>query len=269
MSAVARSRSVIAAGAAALLLATAGCGGDDAPGTAGEAPEPTRSVDPPGAELTEKTFVSTVSGAMLEASTVRVDTAIDTASGPLTIEGTQQIGKKLTDTALDITLSGPQLSGRMILVDGSLFIDLGPITENDYVEIDLENSGPGSESFEQLLDSTDTAAAVEALGGAITGLRSVGSQDLDGVATTKYELRVDTAKALGNQDLPPDSLAQLPKTLTYRMWVGDDDGLLRRLTFETLGSTTTMTLSQWGEPVDIAAPPAAQISKANPFAAAS
>ena len=49
---------------------------------------------------------------------------------------------------------------------------------------------------------------------------------------------------------------QLPSTLTYDLWT-DDDGMLRqtKIALGDLGSVT-MTMSDWGDPVDIEAPPA-------------
>ena len=53
--------------------------------------------------------------------------------------------------------------------------------------------------------------------------------------------------------------ATLPPMLTYHYWI-DADGLVRRVAYDALGTSTQMTFSGWGEPVDIQAPKADQIA---------
>ena len=53
--------------------------------------------------------------------------------------------------------------------------------------------------------------------------------------------------------------APLPSALTYRYWV-DAKGLVHRVANEMLGTSTQMTFEGWGEPVEIQAPTADQIT---------
>ncbi len=59
----------------------------------------------------------------------------------------------------------------------------------------------------------------------------------------------------------PRTRAQLPDTITYTAWI-DDANHLRKVTFDVLGSQATMTMSKYGEPVDITAPAAGDTVKA-------
>jgi len=168
---------------------------------------------------------------------------------------------------MQLTLQGGGLDGELVLVDKFLYIDLGEVTQNKFVRVDLSDPEAAG-MFGQLLQSTDTASAVEALQGAVEDLRVVGPADVDGDATTQYRLTVDTEKVLSSQGVPPSVASTLPKTLSYDMYI-DEQQLLRRLVVDLGGTSSEITASEWGEPVDITAPPRSQVSKEDPFAAPS
>ncbi|HEX7311163.1 MAG TPA: LppX_LprAFG lipoprotein [Gaiellaceae bacterium] len=94
----------------------------------------------------------------------------------------------------------------------------------------------------------------------------VGTETIDGVRTTHYRGTVDAQEALGQATAKErKALQQLldeaqahgvdAASTTFDVWVGDD-GLVRRLT-QQVGSVghVTMTFSDYGKPVQIAAPP--------------
>jgi len=282
-----------ASAAALALLLVAGCGSDEGtestPGgedtTASDTTEPTQD-DPTESETTEDeeseetegapapegeldadTLVPAITDAMLEAGTARVEASIDAGGEQLRIEGVQQVGETLADNAMQLTLTGGGLDGELILIDKILYLDLGQVTQGKFVRLDLDDPQTAG-MFGQLLQSTDTASAVEALQGAVQDLEVVGPADVDGDSTTQYRLSVDTEKVLSAQGLPPSVSATLPKSLSYDLYV-DDDQLLRRLVVEVAGTSSEITTSEWGEPVEVTAPPASQISRQNPFTAPS
>lgn len=278
----------IAATALAGLLLVGGCGSDSGDSTSGgesssddetsAASEPSEGAsDEEGAEsagsssgdqLDRETLVRTITDAMLAAGSVRIDAVVKAGGQSITIKGSQRIAKSVKDSAIDVTLSGQGVEGRLILLDTVLYLDLGQPTGGKFVRLDLTEGGPGSEMFDQLLRSTDTTASVKSLQGAIKTLDVVGTEQVDGAKTTHYRLTVETKKALKGQQLPPEQTQQLPKTLTYELWVDEDD-LLRKMTADVAGAAVTFMLSDWGKPVDITAPPKAQISAQDPFTAQS
>lgn len=274
-------RRVGASAAALALLLVAGCGGDDSTDSTPAADETTASEttedepteeepteeEPTAEELDAETFVPTITEAMLGAGSARITATIDAGGQQLTIEGVQQVGETLKDNAMQLTLQGGGLDGELVLVDKFLYIDLGEVTQNKFVRVDLSDPEAAG-MFGQLLQSTDTASAVEALQGAVEDLRVVGPADVDGDATTQYRLTVDTEKVLSSQGVPPSVASTLPKTLSYDMYI-DEQQLLRRLVVDLGGTSSEITASEWGEPVDITAPPRSQISKEDPFAAPS
>ncbi|CAN5562443.1 N/A [soil metagenome] len=286
-----RRRAVAAAAIAGLLLA-GGCASDSgvstSSGESGSGDETSAASEPSGGasdgaseeegaesagsssgdELDRETLVPTITDAMLAAGSVRLDAAVKASGQSITIEGSQRIAKSVKDNAVDVSLSGEGVEGRLILLDTVLYLDLGQPTGGKFVRVDLTKAGPGSEMFDQLLRSTDTTASVESLQGAIKTLDVVGTEQVDGAKTTHYRLTVNTKKALTGQQLPPEQTKQLPNTLAYELWVDEDD-LLRKMTADVAGAAVTFTLSDWGKPVDITAPPKAQISKQDPFTAQS
>ena len=82
----------------------------------------------------------------------------------------------------------------------------------------------------------------------------------DGEQLGHYKVELDTSKVKQFKELP--SQAEVPKTVAYDLWL-DDDNRMRKMTMEMAmgGAPTKMEVAftDWGEPVDIAAPPASEI----------
>ena len=74
-------------------------------------------------------------------------------------------------------------------------------------------------------------------------------------------LRGDDGHQGARQTQLPDDAAELPDTITYDMWLDDEDQI-RKVTFSVAGVKADMTMSKYGEPVDITAPAAADTVKA-------
>ncbi len=205
--------------------------------------------------------------AQSEADTVHLTGSFGSGQQALAMDGDMQTGDP-DDLAMDVQLEVPQLGSgvRMILLDQTVYMNLGQPTGNKYAEIDLSDpSDPLGQQFGPLLDTADPGRSIAALDEGMQTLDKVGGEELDGVATTQYRAVVDTEKALAasgvSENMPPEAAAQLPKTLTYDVWVGDDDGLIRKMSFDLLGQSSELTFSDWGEDVEIEAPPASEITK--------
>jgi hypothetical protein len=56
----------------------------------------------------------------------------------------------------------------------------------------------------------------------------------------------------------PTAVHGKPKMVSYQVWL-DRDSLMRRLRVHARGTTMTMQMSRWGEPVTVTAPPAADL----------
>jgi hypothetical protein len=236
--------------ASAALVLTAGCGG----GTA----------EDNGADLTKANFSSEVIKAQSAAETAHMQATIEAQGQKMAMTGDMQLAAKDTnDVAFDMSMTGAALGGeaRFILVDRVIYLKMPGLSQSDkYVKIDIgDASNPIAKMFDQMLGQIDPSKTFRAFD-AITRLQDRGTQEIDGVETTHYTIEVDTQKALEAQGMTGQvPTGQLPKTLTYDVWV-DGQHLVRRLRMNIQGSSVDMSLSQWGEPVDIQAPPAGEIT---------
>ena len=238
--------------ASATLVLTAGCGGSG--GTA----------EDNGADLTKANFYSEVVKAQTSAETAHMQATIEAQGQKMAMSGDMQMAtKSAKDAAFDMSMTGAALGGeaRFILVDRVIYLKMPGLSQTDkYVKIDIgDESNPIAKMFDQMLGQLDPSKTFRAFD-AITRLQDRGTQEIDGVETTHYTVEVDTQKALEAQGMAGQvPTGQLPKTLTYDVWV-DGQHLVRRLRMNIQGSAVDMSLSRWGEPVNIQAPPAGQIT---------
>jgi hypothetical protein len=211
------------------------------------------------AELTKASFASSLADAQQKAKTVHVEAHVTAMGRRFTMIG-DVVGA--TRTRLDFRLSGPALGGtaRVILVDDVLCLRVPGLTRGARCfSLDIDRSNhPAARMLEQMLDQLqqlDPARAMKAFQAAVA-LDKVGTAKIEGIATIRYAVAVNTRRALRAANL--DGLVpveRLPRTITYDVWVDARD-LVRRMRTTVHGATITMTFSRWGQPVDIAAPPA-------------
>jgi LppX_LprAFG lipoprotein len=277
-------RRAAAAASVAALLVISGCGSasdtsssEETSETTSESTEPTGGTEPSGpptGELTLANFAWATSEAQVQAQSVHVEAQGDMQGQTFTMSGDMAVGQKPDDTAFSITLSLPTFGDdlSMILVDGMMYVPEGQGSDK-YLEIDLNDpSNPMGALLGQVFRQADPVAMTRSLEGAIDDLRAVGSEQIDGVATTHYTVTVDARKVLAKtmgedlMSLQQESGTGLPAKLTYDIWVGDEDKLPRRIEFDMMSTSMVMDFTNWGEPVDIQAPPDSQISDQDPFA---
>ena len=263
--------------AASTLLALTACGSSEGLGSSAEegqeSAESTGSADEPtddtgGGELTESSFVSTITQAQLEASTTQLDMTIDATGQSITMTGQVEAADTLEESAMEAELEIPgQGTIGMILVDATFYMNLGDVTGGKYIELSLDD--PTAEQFlGQLKSQMNPAEAIKALEGAVTGFEATGSDTIDGQETTTYVLEVDAQKVFAAQGTPLPPGVDVPEALTYTFWINDENLPLRMaVDMGSLGEIE-MNFSEWGEPVDIQAPPPSQITDENPLAPA-
>jgi hypothetical protein len=263
-----RIRSALAT--AAVLAVTAvsltACG--DTSGSAGSSSSPSASSSSKAASgdtsghLDKDTLVDAISTGPLKAGSAHMTMTMDGAMA-LTAEG--DVSYQDSGPEMSMRMNMPQMgSGKMELrlVDGILYMTIPTLTPaGKFLRIDPQDkSNPLTKSFGSLSDSMDPLASIAAMKTAVRDVTYVGSEKVDGVDTDRYKVTVDTAAM--TKAMKQKSVAGMPKTLTYDMWLDSDD-LLRRMQFELSGQKVDMTMSKWGEPVSIQAPPAAKVVDAS------
>lgn len=91
---------------------------------------------------------------------------------------------------------------------------------------------------------------------ALANVTKVGEEEIDGAQTTHYRATIDPAKL-------PKQLAKLNATFgTYHVWIGNDDGFVRRLkmtySVQQQAIAMTMSFSDFGKDVSVEVPPASE-----------
>ena len=248
--------------AAVVLLAgltLSACGDkDDSAGDQSD-PKPTAASN---AALTKANFTQVLTDAQVKAKSAHVDMTMGMGGQTITGKGDVAIGTSLADTGVTMTMNmGSSMSLDMRLVEQVFYLNFGQMTENKYVKIDLtDESNPLAKQFGQILDQMDPAKQLEQLRDAVKSFEKKGEpQTIDGVEAQPYVVTVDTSKIKAMADLPAASTSQVPETIVYTVYIGSDN-LLRRIEFELAGVKSQMDYSKWGEPVDIKAPSAGEIS---------
>ena len=252
------------AAAAALLLSPllAGCGSDgsDTATTAAESSTSgaaSTSPDPDHTPLTEQTLPRAVVGAVLEAET-----------GRLTMEVmgvTVDVAMRLADggeVALAGTTTG-HMAGEVVVIDGAAYVR----EEGDRKWFRLPDELVDA-VLSQVADLTPARMA-QTMREGLESLEYLGTEEAEGTTLHGYQASLDKAflqerveqgaGALGLDGNPMIDTEDLPET-AFELWLDADD-LVRRLEVEVAGLTFTAHFSDWGEPVEIEAPPASQVTR--------
>ncbi|GAA3525762.1 hypothetical protein GCM10022234_23590 [Aeromicrobium panaciterrae] len=238
------------------VLSLSACGDKD---SAGDAPS---SAVGGATTLTAANFAQALTDSQAKARSAHVTMAIGVAGQSIKATGDVAVGETPADSSLTMTMDmGSSIKLDMRLVDKVLYMNMGQMTQGKYLKIDLTDAdNPFAKQYGQILDQMDPAKQMADLKDAVTSFEKKGApQTIDGVEAQPYEVKVDTSKIKAFSDLPAEATAQFPKTLVYTLYVGSDK-LMRRMEFEIAGSTSTIDYSKWGEPVDIKAPSADEVS---------
>ena len=230
--------------AAALLIA--GCGD-----TGAEAPESEAAISEPAETPTEESTaaagasdeqslqrIADAVDATVEAGTVRFEMTVETAGTqgddgvqPVTIEGEEDFDAQ--QRSLTFAAPGGQLLAIMEASD--VYVQL-PATEDDNwarIELDalLEDApgfgGPGGLPFQS------TQANLEVLRDTVTAAVEGGTEDVDGVSATRYDLTVDLVSAASeatddaNDTFAAYVAASGVQTLAMQVWIDDEDHISR------------------------------------------
>lgn len=245
----------------------AACGSDEADG-GGDTSVVGEEAD---TELTQENFFEEIAAAQIEAGTSHVVMQIGAEGQEFSAEGDIVSGETAEDSAMSMTMDLSESGAgqvEMRLVDNVFYMNFGPMTQNKFAEIDLEDeNNPLGQQFGSIVENVDPAQQLEQLEGAVTSFEQTGDAiELDGVQATPYEVTVDSSaltESMGaaGEDLPEGSL---PEEVTYSMFVGPDN-LIRRMVIDVAGTATQLDFTKWGEDVTIEKPADDEISDEDPF----
>ncbi|SKB05653.1 hypothetical protein [Aeromicrobium choanae] len=246
--------------AATILALTSACGAGGADLTSADgssSPAKAAATAAAADPLTQENFVERLTTAQLAAGSAHVE-----MDGGVDMRGDVRLAEDLESTEARVTMGAGPMLVDLRIVDGIVYLKLGELSGGKFIRVDLSDpKDPIGQHFGSMAGQVDLTEQLRVFRDALVEFDDQGSGgEIDGVETTKLRLVIDTAKALeGQQAGGPGSGAKAPKQLEYTLYVGPDD-LLRRLTMDVAGSTSSMDWTQWGEPVEVKTPPADQVT---------
>lgn len=271
-----RTRLATAAVVPLLVLTAAGCGSDDDKSAGSDDPSSSSTPEagassssgeggeaaPVGEDVDAQEFATTIKDSFTKVDTASMQLELVNAGLAMTADG--KVDYTGDGPKMSMTMSAPAFGDQAIearVVDGKMYMAmpmLGAGTSDTFFEIDLDDpKNPLAKSMGGL-SSFDPKSTVEMFGQGIEKVTMVGEDSVDGVHTKHYVVTTDTeefAKSLG------DDADLVPEDLTYDVWL-DDEGRMAKMEadLDAQGSMT-LTMSNWGEPVNIVAPPANKIQE--------
>lgn len=253
--------------ASAMLVSLAACGDDKvdgasatptSPAASTTTSAPTEEVGPEPTKVDVDDFGARLAASIDGLTTARMSMRI-TSSGTV-VAASGQVDYRGDTPAMAITVRSAAFGSGKIdvrVVDGVMYMSL-PVegSGGKFYKIDLNDPDNPLGATLGNLDSFDPKATFGMLTHGVKKVVDLGSEEIDGVSTTHYQLTI-TTKQLKKQ---LGQVAGVSKTLTVDVWLDSQDRMRRmRVLIPGSGQMTT-DLSHWGEPVVIKAPPARMVA---------
>lgn len=258
-----------AAAVTGVLVLVGGCGGDGEPvddGVPEAAAASSQSVDSGSAESESpsaepeaqaggydaKELIAAMKAAVADKESAHLTMR---GGGPQGMNGEGDVSYAGDSTAMQMEMTLPTGRALVRLVDGVMYLAMPGMTpEGKFLKLDTNDPNSPFGNLGGVLQG-DPLATFDAFDAGLEEATYVGAEDVDGEQMDHYVLTVDAEKAAKAQG------TQLPSgtgTVTYDLWIDDED-LMRRLEFGSGASGMTLTLSDWGKPVTVKAPPASAL----------
>jgi hypothetical protein len=266
-----RHAAATAAVLAALSASLTACGSDDTAGSGSASGDSSASSSATSSASPSASPSATGSGHLDEAGVVKALTIGQQQGksahlemrlgGAATLSAKGDVDYRSDTPQTQLTMTSAQLGGGAIevrIVKGIVYLHIPRATPNGkFLRIDpKDTSSAMGKSFGSLSKQLDPLSSFRAMRSAVRTVKYVGQDTVDGTETGHYKVTVDSAtlfKALGQP-----TLAQVPKSVVYDVWFDGSD-LLRRMRTQLAGERTEVTLSDWGKPVTVKAPPASKL----------
>jgi hypothetical protein len=214
-----------------------------------------------GGHLTKLTLFRAITAAAEKAGTAHVAMRMTLQQHTsLTEHGVLSYATKPQSMRVTVRTSVLDKGLRETIVGGRVYLAIPGMTPpGKFVVIDPRDPHGPFGPMGSLLQS-DPMASVKRLGAGVDKVSYAGSRTLHGVSTDEYVVRVNLETALKAMGVKGEQLRQTPglvprNHVVYRIWV-DARNRMRQVRYDVAGlSTVRMTMSRWGEPVHISAPP--------------
>lgn len=215
-----------------------------------------------GEKVDPEIFIADLRAALAEAETGHLVVSMDLFGAPLKVTGDVDF-RGDTPAVAGVVSGGLAGEGTEVrLVDGILYAKVPGLSDGKFLKLDLGGFGGFGAEFGKLDSLADPLAAFDEYDDVISSVTLVGTDTIDGEATERYRVRLDPSKL---KDLKNDDRLSahhgLPKNVTFDLWVGKNDNLVRKLVVD-LPHTGEMSLraSDWGDDVHIVAPKPSEVT---------
>lgn len=238
----------LAPGALAPLLALTlvACGGDPSPGD----------------EIDAKEFAERISQAAEKSSSAEVDMELTSSGLVTTSQG--QVDYTGDQPAIAMSMSAPAIGEQEIrttLVDGTMYLSMPgqQASSSVWYRIDLDDPKNPLADMMGGMESLDPRKTIESFGKGLTKVVYRGEESVEGVETQHYEVTGETSSVTSGTGAEKGAASQLPETLTYDVWLDEEDRLIQMEADLDEQGSMSLTMTEWGEPADIEAPPEKQV----------
>ncbi|WP_432133109.1 MULTISPECIES: hypothetical protein [unclassified Streptomyces] len=258
---------------AAVMVATAACGGGSAKDTAKEAGKKAGTVADKGVAQI-KAALTRATDRTEQVGSAQVKMTTDLGNGTsVASEGTYSWGDGFAfDLELDTAQANMQQlqddpKMRMLFVDGAYYYDIdpqpsGPIAGKEWMKLD--GSALFGESGAQAMSGSNGSPSASMKGLKYADdVKDLGSETVNGKSTEHYRAVIGPEKmgqfkdALSGDDSMMGAVTGGADSIVMEVWVGDDD-LPVRLVEEIGRLTVSMDFEKFGRTARVTAPPASE-----------
>lgn len=267
-------------GAAAFLLASCGGQAGDVSTTADQETGQAAAIAVTEGKGGGAELFAAMLAAQEEAGSYRFEMDMDIEGASYDASGAAEYGTDIDQVDMTMTMSMPlddldpdagngQLE--MLLVDGQIYMsfppELGLPVDKPWLTVDPEGGDPISQAFGAMSEQMVDSAALQrklAEQAELIAVEELGSDTADGVAVTKYRITLSADDLVEFMEIPGTegmSAENAPfDEAEYTLWL-DSGFLLRKLEAGLDGlKYMDMRFFGFGEPVDVEAPPADQVT---------
>lgn len=220
-----------------------------------------------GAALTTSTFASAVTSATSQSRSVHINGVVAVQGQHVTFnaDAARPVSSGGTPSAVATVSVAGMAKVEVRIVDGSLYVNRSQLPmlpvpgDKPWVKVPL---GGSSSPFGSLFGQIGSLRG-DLLGKtfhSVTHVTKLGPANIDSVQTMHYRVTVNVSQARSLLGVPPQAgSAQLPRTITYDVWL-DSQNRPTMVSMVNPNFSLTLTFSDWNEPVHVIAPPASQVS---------
>jgi len=195
--------------------------------------------------------------------------------GTMTMTGVERWkGSLAADFTANIGVSGQKITMRELIAPDAMYIKMSGAAAKGmptpWLKMSFKDvSKMSGINLDQLLSQarqSDPSKQLDMLAAA-GDISLVGQETVNGVDATHYRGTADVKKLMANAGLDASFVSQLGKsgvsTIKYDLWLNADKlpvKLVEDMTIQGKPTTMTMTMSDYGVPVVVKAPPASQVT---------